>query len=454
MKKLINLWLALLPLCLWGQTILRIEGGFLSITDDVDIVLNNAKWVNNATVNASNGTVHFTGDAAEANTAIDGTSSTDFYKLTINKTSNNVLLNTDATVQNQLALQGGKLDLQTNDLTLGNSSILTQTATTNFIKTSDSGVVKRQIPNGLAITFPIGFGTTPNKLIIQNDGTTDVYSVRVSEEVLEDGNSGAAYTSEVVNRTWWIDENVAGGSDLTITTSWQTANEQTNFDRTNCFLSHYENGNWDEAAHGAATGNNPWEISRSGITTLSPFAVFSGNVLPVELLDFRAELKNKNVALTWETTNEINNAHFEIEHSIDGQNFQKIGRVAAEAFPENINFYEFLHTTPAFGLNYYRLQQVDLDGTFSYSPVRVVRLDNRAEAVFVYPNPTSHLLYFNQAISGEYQLLNGIGQVLQKGHLQTASLLDVVDLPNGNYYLQIINNQQDMLIFSFQKLTD
>ena len=86
------------------------------------------------------------------------------------------------------------------------------------------------VNNGVSKSFPVG-NSTCTPITILNNGTSDTYSVRTTPEILEFGTSGTAYTNGVVNRTWFVEEAVAGGSDLTLTVQWNAADELTGFDR-------------------------------------------------------------------------------------------------------------------------------------------------------------------------------------------------------------------------------
>ncbi|MFK7808516.1 MAG: T9SS type A sorting domain-containing protein [Saprospiraceae bacterium] len=111
--------------------------------------------------------------------------------------------------------------------------------------------------------------------------------------------------------------------------------------------------------------------------------------LPVELVRFSASKENYNITLTWETASEINNEKFEIEHSVDGERFVKIGTEKAKPLEEAAGLYQFIHRKPEVGNHYYRLKQIDLDGTFEYSEVVAMELLLKREMEkAIYPNPS------------------------------------------------------------------
>ncbi|MBF9141600.1 RCC1 domain-containing protein [Hymenobacter properus] len=115
----------------------------------------------------------------------------------------------------------------------------------------------------------------------------------------------------------------------------------------------------------------------------------SSTPLPVELLSFTAEKRGTTVALAWATASEKNSDRFEVERSRDGRIFERIGQVAAAGSSVSIHRYDFLDRQYPGETNqlYYRLRQVDLDGTFSYSPMRTVTVGGPA-TLALFPNPT------------------------------------------------------------------
>ena len=111
--------------------------------------------------------------------------------------------------------------------------------------------------------------------------------------------------------------------------------------------------------------------------------------LPLEMLTFEATKDKENVNLNWKTANEVGTSHFEIQRSLDGHNFAKIGRVNTNN--QSINQYDFVDRKVPAGTLYYRLQQFDLDGKSTFSPIRIIEKSDK----FYYemsPNPTTDLL--------------------------------------------------------------
>lgn len=121
---------------------------------------------------------------------------------------------------------------------------------------------------------------------------------------------------------------------------------------------------------------------------VSPYIV----VLPITLLYFTGSMVEDKVYLDWETASELNNDYFIVEKSADAVNWSSIGSVDGNGTTNIPHQYQLIDGQPFIGKNYYRLKQVDFDGTISYSRVIVIEVNNSktSENSFtVLPNPTA-----------------------------------------------------------------
>ena len=98
-------------------------------------------------------------------------------------------------------------------------------------------------------------------------------------------------------------------------------------------------------------------------------------VLASDNLSFNYTLTNNGVRLQWQTASEFNSDKFEVEKSIEGVNFNKIGTVTSAGTSNTPRDYSFPDTNPA-AINYYRIKQIDKDGKSSYSKVLQVKFKN------------------------------------------------------------------------------
>ncbi len=162
--------------------------------------------------------------------------------------------------------------------------------------------------------------------------------------------------------------------------------------------------------------------------------------LPIELTQFYSYTTERNeVQLIWETASEINNQHFEIEHSLNGGDFEMIGRVEGNGTTNFNQKYNFIHLNPSVGNNYYRLKQVDDNMSFEYFNVisQVVK-DDRTFRVKV--NSLNVLsLELNQ--SAQMIVYDMAGRVVFENKIKEGvSDFRFENLAQGNYVVQIFNS--------------
>lgn len=124
-----------------------------------------------------------------------------------------------------------------------------------------------------------------------------------------------------------------------------------------------------------------------------------GNPMPVTLVAFDVKPAAGNAALlTWETSQESNNAGFDIEMSLDARRFTKAGFIAGNGNSSSANRYQYSVGELAGGTYYFRLKQLDFDGKFEYSQVRAVQLKSDKDVLAVYPNPTNGKLKLHPSL--------------------------------------------------------
>ena len=180
--------------------------------------------------------------------------------------------------------------------------------------------------------------------------------------------------------------------------------------------------------------------------TLATF-VIGAYPLPVELTAFTAVAAGQDGQLAWTTASEKNNDHFNVERSLDGVAFATIGQVAGQnskTSPTNYQLTDKGIGARASGQVYYRLQQVDTDGTTTYSPVRVVAFPTVAPVISLsmYPNPagaeTTLLLTGLPTATYQVSIIDATGRLVR--HLTVDGLsrtLDLRDLAAGSYALLV-----------------
>ena len=179
----------------------------------------------------------------------------------------------------------------------------------------------------------------------------------------------------------------------------------------------------------------------------------SNTPLPVDLTYFEALPRiNHTALLSWSTASEINNSHFEIERSYDGSTFETVGEVEGNGNSQHLIEYTFKDESISLIQNtvFYRLKQVDFDGTSQYSDIRVVRFDRIGEGMHLvaYPNPflDEVTLMVSLPQGEDYSLeitdLKG-AKVHQSNHTFTSGVhtLNLAKWNKGVYLVEVVSKQ-------------
>ena len=181
-------------------------------------------------------------------------------------------------------------------------------------------------------------------------------------------------------------------------------------------------------------------LTASGKTALliDDVVITSSSPLPVELTRFTAEAQDKGVALHWITASEKNSDYFEVQRSTNGELFSAIGKIKGEGTTSSVSTYLFTDRAPVAGVAYYRLRQVDFDGTESYSPINSVQWNSKAASF--YPNPSKAAITLT-GVSGpvHYHVYSLQGQQLAVGEAEGGSTVDLSKVPAGVYMLELLN---------------
>ncbi|MDF7813723.1 hypothetical protein P1X16_20255 [Hymenobacter sp. YC55] len=135
--------------------------------------------------------------------------------------------------------------------------------------------------------------------------------------------------------------------------------------------------------------------------------------LPVELVSFSAKYDNKQVVVRWATASEKDAANFSVERSSDGKNFSSVALVPAAGTSAARREYEAVDHSMRSGLNYYRLKQTDLDGTFTYSQVIPVQVGETAQQLEAYGSQGSlNIVMQTPGTLQQLRVLDAMGRVL------------------------------------------
>jgi Secretion system C-terminal sorting domain len=188
----------------------------------------------------------------------------------------------------------------------------------------------------------------------------------------------------------------------------------------------------------------------------------SGGTLPITLIHFGASLnKNNTVDIKWITESELNNKLFVIECSVDGINFKNIHEAAGAGTTNNTRIYDFTDKNPPSGMVYYRLRQIDFDGTTTTSKTVAVRItDKNGLALTISPNPVRDFARLNvfseTAQTANLTVVNTLGQTfinktitVQEGN--NTETINTDNLSIGVYYVTLRNADGSYITQAFVK---
>jgi len=175
------------------------------------------------------------------------------------------------------------------------------------------------------------------------------------------------------------------------------------------------------------------------------------SVVPVYLISFKALLVNKTAILSWEVANEINFKQYNLEYSNDAINFQVVATLSAKGANASTASYNYQHGNLIEGKYYYRLKMIDKDGSYNYSPVRLVTV-GKTLSVNVYPNPAQHFLTvdLNGTLNPQTEIIlfDATGREVKKVKATSNSVNISLDkMVAGMYHLSIIEQGNNIFYY-------
>lgn len=180
-----------------------------------------------------------------------------------------------------------------------------------------------------------------------------------------------------------------------------------------------------------------------GLNWDASFMVFTAATAPVEMTKFNASPTNEGILLNWQTVSEWQNEGFEIEHSMNGREWQLINFTKGSGSSFETHDYSYLHKNPLAGSNFYRLKQMDYDGNFEYSNVISIDLANGGHQLTISPNPTStgqFTINFSDSNfeSGELEIYDSVGRMVRTQNISINNTeIQTEDLPKGIYLVNL-----------------
>ena len=178
--------------------------------------------------------------------------------------------------------------------------------------------------------------------------------------------------------------------------------------------------------------------------------------LPVEFTDFSLDQEGDDILVSWATSQEIDNAYFLVEHSRNGLDFTAVKKVVAAGNSTVLQQYGYRFNDAPEGLHYFRVRQVNLDGSNTVTDIRSIRIAGITESFLVYPNPTSGSFFLSSqgAIdlnSIQVEVYDFTGRLLRtqlegySNHLEFTT----ADWGQGVFYLRILDRQTGEVLEGF-----
>ncbi len=198
--------------------------------------------------------------------------------LTVNTgNSSNIIIGSNLTVTNILLTTGG-ITITNNDLTLDAAGSFTGNSINKYVQINGTGSLVMNVNSPSAyVMYPVGTTLGIAPAYIQRNSGSGMLGVNTHNGIYQQGTTGInnATTQSVVNRTWDIKAMTTASVDLNIKFEWTTAMEVNAFDHNNAYISHYTNSMWDvqTATTSSLVSAGTYQMSRTNITSLSPFAV-------------------------------------------------------------------------------------------------------------------------------------------------------------------------------------
>lgn len=335
----------------------------------------------------------------------------------------------------------GALNLSSGNIVTTSTEIINMTdnATTSPVSGSvESWVEGPMTKSGTAAyVFPIGTENHWAPAAIGAPTSSSTFYAEYHDAAHADCLNYIGDLTKVSDVEYWDIDRTVGTGNTSVKLFWKDAAYSKIYSPSELKIAHYNGSAWESVSNSDydedATHLFGDIYSTTNLTSFSPFTFGTtnnvSNPLPVEIIVLSATCENSSVIVSWTTASETNNNYFVVESSKDNAEWNSVGKVDGAGNSNSIRSYRYTDETPDNAI-YYRLKQVNFDGTFSYSKTIYVACMNEEEFINnmnIYPNPANSIVNIEGTpIGTHYYIYNSQGRLVNFGTIE--SELQIIDI--------------------------
>lgn len=431
------------------------EDNTLSIENNGELTIK-GNLENNGSLIATSGKLIFNGSG---NTQNIKTNNASFGDVEFNNNEGKFFIEDAVKIVNVATFTKGIVKLENSaTFTFGNNASSNEGTATSYV----DGLVTKQ--GNSAFVFPVGDSTIWAPIGITSPSSASNISAKYFFETPPYINWNNTYMCANSNMhhvsgiEYW--ELTSSNSNPSVILHWKDGLRSGVANIDSLTVAHWNSVCWENKGVAARTGN----VNSGSITSLIPFDSYSPitfgttkpvNPLPIELLHFDVNCDGNNRIVSWSTATEINNDYFVVEHSTNGIIFDEITQIQGAGNSNVVNNYFFVDDSYISENIYYRLKQIDFDGTSKTFDIQVVNCNNETQVIIVKPNPFKEIVEIIATIDGNnnIEVFNSLGKLVyqEKVYLNDVKQLNLSNLKYGMYMLRITESNGKMYNFKLIK---
>jgi hypothetical protein len=333
-----------------------------------------------------------------------------------------------------------------------------------FSQTSSScGAVVRPITNGSTSLSLTGSSNTVSEIILSYDPTTILDGA--FENIFPNGSSNPAADSIKMNFTSPSTSTFTlNGVVFTVNRAVITGTNYIRFSRNGTVMTTAQAEMLLDALMYANTATPPnlnyrelfIAVRETSFTTpLASFIINEICILPMQWIDFqvKSNLTANQLQLNWKITEDRSHKGYYVEYSYNGTSWEDVGYVNGSGKTTGESSYTYTMGKVFSGTVYFRIKQVELNGSANYSSVKKVILNESAEALKVWPNPATAMLQINVGNqAGRASIIDATGRTIKSIQMAAGiNRIPVNDLNRGIYMVSFSTPQGDVSNTRFLK---